>query len=302
MDIEEIFSKYGHRLSLGSLVRVVDGEVAKFVSIEQMRQGKKIFLSQASFLNSLCVDDLLPEKKRMVREEDMKVPEDDMIDLSLKPRYQSLIGTLGWAVRTQPKVQPFFSILSSRANCVSKKLMECLALVLQALKERPFSLKLRGINISTLLLYILKFNGSSFFTLSKEGRQAWMHFLVDATWRLENDDEWNLVACGSKRTKQKFISSTSCEMVSMVDGVKAAYKTRDIAFRLFGKLPRVIVVTDSKPLYDQIESGLARSEPRMQGTLDYLMQEIGGEGLDAQVVWVKREFQRADVLTRAVWW
>uniref|UniRef100_A0A0G4FG19 Uncharacterized protein n=1 Tax=Chromera velia CCMP2878 TaxID=1169474 RepID=A0A0G4FG19_9ALVE len=158
MDIEEIFSKYGHRLSLGSLVRVVDGEVAKFVGIEQMRQGKKMFLSQASFLNSLCVDDLLPEKKRMVREEDMKVPEDDMIDLSPKPRYQSLIGTLGWA---------------------------------------------------------------------------------------------------------KFISSTSCEMVSMVDGVKAAYKTYDIAFRLFGKLPRVIVVTDSKPLYDQIESGLARSEPRM---------------------------------------
>uniref|UniRef100_A0A0K6S964 Reverse transcriptase Ty1/copia-type domain-containing protein n=2 Tax=Chromera velia CCMP2878 TaxID=1169474 RepID=A0A0K6S964_9ALVE len=300
MDIEEIFSKYRHRLSLGSLVRVVDGEVAKFVGIEQMRQGKKMFLSQASFLNLLCIDDLLPEKKHVVREEDMKVSEDDMIDLSLKPCYQSLIGTLGWAVRTQPKVQPFFSILSSRANCISKKLMECLALVLQALKERPFSLELRGIDISTLLLYI--FNDSSFFTLSKEGRQAWMHFLVDATWRLESDDEWNLVTCGSKRTKQKFISSTSCEMVSMVDGVKAAYKTRDIAFRLFGKLPRVIVVMDSKPLYDQIESGLARSEPRMQGTLDYLMQEIGGEGLDAQVVWVKRELQRADVLTRAVWW
>uniref|UniRef100_A0A0G4HYC6 RNase H type-1 domain-containing protein n=1 Tax=Chromera velia CCMP2878 TaxID=1169474 RepID=A0A0G4HYC6_9ALVE len=176
--------------------------------------------------------------------------------------------------------------------------MECLALVLQALKERPFSLELRGINISTLLLYI--FNDSSFFTLSKEGRQAWMHFLVNATWRLESDDEWNLVACGSKRTKQKFISSTSCEMVSMVDGVKAAYKMRDIAFRLFGKLPRVIMVMDSKPLYDQIESGLARSEPCMQGTLDYLMQEIGGKGLDAQVVWVKREFQRADVLTRAI--
>uniref|UniRef100_A0A0G4HL62 Uncharacterized protein n=1 Tax=Chromera velia CCMP2878 TaxID=1169474 RepID=A0A0G4HL62_9ALVE len=175
MDIKEIFSKYGHRLSLGSLMRVVDSEVAKFVDIEQMRQGKKMFLSQASFLNSLCVDDLLPEKKRVVREEDMKVPEDDMIDMS----YQSLIGTLGWAVRTQPKVQPFFSILSSRANCVSKKLMECLALVLQALKERPFSLKLRGINISTLLLYI--FNDSSFFTLSKEGRQAWIHFLVNAT-------------------------------------------------------------------------------------------------------------------------
>uniref|UniRef100_A0A0G4HQ82 Uncharacterized protein n=1 Tax=Chromera velia CCMP2878 TaxID=1169474 RepID=A0A0G4HQ82_9ALVE len=227
-----------------------------------------MFLSQASFLNSLCVDDLLPEKKRVVREEDMKVPEDDMIDLSLKPRYQSLIGTLGWA----------------------------------ALKERPFSLELKGIDISTLLLYI--FNDSSFFTLSKEGRQAWMHFLVDAMWRLESDNEWNLVACGSKRTKQKFISSsgTSCEMVSMVDGVKAAYKTRDIAFRLFGKLPRVIVVTDSKPLYDQIESGLARSEPRMQGTLDYLMQEIRGEGLDTQIVWVKREFQRVDVLIRAVWW
>uniref|UniRef100_A0A0G4F1M5 Reverse transcriptase Ty1/copia-type domain-containing protein n=1 Tax=Chromera velia CCMP2878 TaxID=1169474 RepID=A0A0G4F1M5_9ALVE len=179
MDIEEIFSKYGHRLSLGSLVRVVDGEAAKFVGIEQMRQGKNMSLSQASFLNSLCVDDLLPEKKRVVREEDLKVPEDDMIDLSLKPRYQSLIGTLGWAVRTEPKVQPFFSILSSRANCVSKKLMECLVLVLQALKERPFSLELRGINISTLLLYI--FNNSFFFTLSKEGRQAWMHFLVDTT-------------------------------------------------------------------------------------------------------------------------
>uniref|UniRef100_A0A0G4HYC4 Reverse transcriptase Ty1/copia-type domain-containing protein n=1 Tax=Chromera velia CCMP2878 TaxID=1169474 RepID=A0A0G4HYC4_9ALVE len=95
MDIEEIFSKYGHRLSLGSLVRVVNGEVAKFVGIEQMRQGKKMILSQASFLNLLCVDDLLPEKKRVMREEDMKVPEDDMIDLSLKPRYQSLIGTLG---------------------------------------------------------------------------------------------------------------------------------------------------------------------------------------------------------------
>eukprot|EP00820_Chromera_velia_P011861 Cvel_22881.t2-p1 / transcript=Cvel_22881.t2 / gene=Cvel_22881 / organism=Chromera_velia_CCMP2878 / gene_product=hypothetical protein / transcript_product=hypothetical protein / location=Cvel_scaffold2298:8097-8306(-) / protein_length=70 / sequence_SO=supercontig / SO=protein_coding / is_pseudo=false len=70
-------------------------------------------------------------------------------------------------------------------------------------------------------------------------------------------------------------------MVSMVDGVKAAYKTRDIAFHLFGKLPRVIVVMDSKPLYDQIEFGLAHSELCMQGTLDYLMQEIEGEGLDA---------------------
>uniref|UniRef100_A0A0G4GH98 Uncharacterized protein n=1 Tax=Chromera velia CCMP2878 TaxID=1169474 RepID=A0A0G4GH98_9ALVE len=87
MDIEEIFSKYGHRLSLGSLMRVVDGKVAKFVGIEQMRQGKKMFLSQASFLNSLCIDDLLPEKKHIVREEDMKVPEDNMIDLSFKPRY-----------------------------------------------------------------------------------------------------------------------------------------------------------------------------------------------------------------------
>uniref|UniRef100_A0A0G4G8L8 Uncharacterized protein n=1 Tax=Chromera velia CCMP2878 TaxID=1169474 RepID=A0A0G4G8L8_9ALVE len=93
---------------------------------------------------------------------------------------------------------------------------------------------------------------------SKYGHRLSLGSLV-----LESDDEWNLVACGSKRTKQKFISSTSCEMASMVDGVKAAYKTRDIAFRLFGKLPRVIVVMDSKPLYDQIESGLARSEPRM---------------------------------------
>uniref|UniRef100_A0A0K6S7Y5 Uncharacterized protein n=2 Tax=Chromera velia CCMP2878 TaxID=1169474 RepID=A0A0K6S7Y5_9ALVE len=193
MDIEEIFSKYRHRLSLGSLVRVVTGEVAKFVGIEQMRQGKKMFLSQASFLNSLYVDDLLPEKKLVVREEDMKVPEDDMIDLFLKPHYQFLISIL----------------------------------------------------------------------------------------RLESDNEWNLVACGSKKTKQKFISSTSYEMVSMVDGVKAAYKTRDIAFHLFGKLPRVIVVMDSKPLYDQIEFGLAHSELCMQGTLDYLMQEIEGEGLDA---------------------
>uniref|UniRef100_A0A0G4H0Q0 RNase H type-1 domain-containing protein n=1 Tax=Chromera velia CCMP2878 TaxID=1169474 RepID=A0A0G4H0Q0_9ALVE len=54
----------------------------------------------------------------------------------------------------------------------------------------------------------------------------------------------------------------------------------------------VEVYTDSAPLMKQLESGQSRWEPRMDGLLAYVRQEL--RALKAKVLWVQIDRQRAD--------
>jgi hypothetical protein len=70
--------------------------------------------------------------------------------------------------------------------------------------------------------------------------------------------------------------------------------------KLYGRRLRITAYIDSSVLAGQTVSGVVKSEPRMQGHLDYIL--MNKELLDMSVVWINREYNLADILTKHIWW
>uniref|UniRef100_A0A0G4G0Q5 PH domain-containing protein n=1 Tax=Chromera velia CCMP2878 TaxID=1169474 RepID=A0A0G4G0Q5_9ALVE len=71
-----------------------------------------------------------------------------------------------------------------------------------------------------------------------------------------------------------------------------AFQWKELVSALWGKSPSVEIYTDSAPLLAQLESGSSKREPRMDGLLKYVRQELCA--LRTKVLWVFTKDQRAD--------
>uniref|UniRef100_A0A0G4FGX7 Reverse transcriptase Ty1/copia-type domain-containing protein n=1 Tax=Chromera velia CCMP2878 TaxID=1169474 RepID=A0A0G4FGX7_9ALVE len=91
---------------------------------------------------------------------------------------------------------------------------------------------------------------------------------------LEKISEDNTVFWLSKKLARKLGSTTSAELFAMHDAVKSSWSITHLVRKLWEKMPPVVVVADSQPLMFQLSSKQCKSEPRMQGELEYLLENL----------------------------
>uniref|UniRef100_A0A0G4IEN3 Uncharacterized protein n=1 Tax=Chromera velia CCMP2878 TaxID=1169474 RepID=A0A0G4IEN3_9ALVE len=78
----------------------------------------------------------------------------------------------------------------------------------------------------------------------------------------------------SRKIGRKLGSTTSAELLAMRDAVKMSWSFIHFVQKLWGEMPLVVVVTDSQLLMHQISSKQCKSEPRMQGELEYVLENL----------------------------
>uniref|UniRef100_A0A0G4GYL6 Reverse transcriptase Ty1/copia-type domain-containing protein n=1 Tax=Chromera velia CCMP2878 TaxID=1169474 RepID=A0A0G4GYL6_9ALVE len=114
----------------------------------------------------------------------------------------------------------------------------------------------------------------------KEGRLGIEMQLVDESEivNLEKISGDNTVFWLSKKLARKLGSTTSAELLAMRDAVNSSWSIAHLVRKLWEKMPPVIVVTDSQPLMFQLSSKQCKSEPRIQGELEYMLENLAELG------------------------
>ena len=134
-----------------------------------------------------------------------------------------------------------------------------------------------------------------------EGRLGWEVQVLDVSEMpkgLESLPRSNLVAWKSRRCKRKLASTTSAELMALLEGVKAAPAYARLVQVLWGKKPKVVFVTDNQPMLGWLRTGWVQTDPAFQGVLDLVRGRI--EELCAEVLWVRTSEQRADRQTKFI--
>eukprot|EP00918_Siedleckia_nematoides_P106580 GHVU01232577.1.p1 GENE.GHVU01232577.1~~GHVU01232577.1.p1 ORF type:complete len:349 (-),score=44.17 GHVU01232577.1:153-1199(-) len=272
--------------------QIKEGEVVKFVGLEILKVGSQLRISQTSYLNNF------PSEKRggTVRDQDMDDATPEEIDLTLVPEYQALIGRLGWAVKTKPDQYVYYAELSRHVTKPAQRHLKTAERVLQAMRDRPYELIYQPISVTeapTLVAY----TDAAFKRVAKTSRTGFKIYITDKAGY--QHAETNLVGCGTRRVKVLVDSSTGAELLGLKHLVKQLPKYRNMVLALWGKTPAVQIYIDSKPLFDIIRKGRFSEDPAMQVELDFVLERM--REMQSEIDWVGRELQRADIMTKCVW-
>uniref|UniRef100_A0A0G4GXB7 Reverse transcriptase RNase H-like domain-containing protein n=1 Tax=Chromera velia CCMP2878 TaxID=1169474 RepID=A0A0G4GXB7_9ALVE len=93
----------------------------------------------------------------------------------------------------------------------------------------------------------------------------------------------NWITWATKRAGRKVRSSTAGEVLAFKFLFKKLFSIVALVKAMWGlKKVRVIVYTDSGPLYNQFRSGKAQTDATMQGVLEWCIQEMRVLGADLQ--------------------
>uniref|UniRef100_A0A0G4GMD3 Reverse transcriptase Ty1/copia-type domain-containing protein n=1 Tax=Chromera velia CCMP2878 TaxID=1169474 RepID=A0A0G4GMD3_9ALVE len=262
-----------------------------YTGLEVRKNESGFEISQEAYLKSIPVQtNDLPRKSlspEMLNEEREEEKEEDLVAVMMK-----VMGVLGWVCRTSADLPFVFSELSCYSSRpTGSKLVAALLALIRA-REKNDSLRFEGMIDPKLVLFV-----DAAYSLSRcEGRGGFEAYLVDKKEKIEGMRRTNLVAWKSKRIKRKLISLTSAELCALVDGVKQSFQWKRLAEALWMKPLEVEIYIDSAPLMKQLESGYSKREPRMDGLLKYMQQEL--RALKARVLWVSTDRQRADRHTK----
>uniref|UniRef100_A0A0G4HBW3 Reverse transcriptase Ty1/copia-type domain-containing protein n=1 Tax=Chromera velia CCMP2878 TaxID=1169474 RepID=A0A0G4HBW3_9ALVE len=274
--------------------RMDNGELHFYVGMSIWMRPGEMLLDQSTYIEGM-VKGVSEKAKKPLTEKDLLLPETAETDMSLQEQQQKNMGCLGWAVKTQPSLSFLFSHLSrfnSRPSCESVLASE--KALWHAFKtSRPLSLH------SVPSLPVLLVWEDAFYQLhKKEGRLGVEIQLVDEgeLTNLDEIGEHNTVYWLSRKIGRKLGSTTSAELLAMRDVVKMSWSFIYFVRKLWDEIPPVVVVTDSQPLMHQIGSKQCKSEPRMQGELEYVLENL--MELGAKVHWIKTGSMHADRQTK----
>lgn len=102
----------------------------------------------------------------------------------------------------------------------------------------------------------------------------------------------------ASRVKVKVASTTSAEMIALKDSLKQVWLFVNAFQKVFGYKPEIEFVIDSMPLRDLLVNGWYKSEPAMQGMLDYCIEQL--RALNAKVFYINTSSMLADGLTKFI--
>ena len=140
---------------------------------------------------------------------------------------------------------------------------------------------------------------------SCEGRTGWELQVIDESEidlnNLHQIPNSNVVAWRSRRQQRKLASSSSSELMSLVESVKKMpLYTRHIE-KLWGVEPQIYFLTDSEPLLGWLAKKYITEDPKLQGMLDLVLDRLEDWGNKANVLYIQTKFNRADKHTKFVY-
>uniref|UniRef100_A0A0G4HB64 Uncharacterized protein n=1 Tax=Chromera velia CCMP2878 TaxID=1169474 RepID=A0A0G4HB64_9ALVE len=242
-----------------------NGEMHTYVGMSVRMRDGEMLLDQSVYIMNMA-ESVSPEAKKTITEKDLLLLTEKDVDPSLQKEQQRNVRALGWVVRTQPSLSFLFSHLSCSNTHPSPVSVLATEKALWHAKVTAKPLKLKKI-----------------LDQEEEGD-------------LERVSEDNTVVWASKKCTRKLGSTTTAELFAMRDGVKLSFSVFNLIKKLWEVFPKVLVVSDSQPLMNQLASRQCKSEPHQQAELEYVLQELADLG--ATVKWVPTGQQRADRQTK----
>lgn len=211
-----------------------------------------------------------------------------------KRDFQRLIGQLAWVARFVPEAAFMHSALGRHSSAPSPSLLRLLQESCAWLRRLPCVAAFSSVVGCPMLLVHCD---ASFDVRRMEGRLGWQIQILgeDAPLVGLADALRNVIAWRAGRIRRKVASTTSAEMFALLDVLKVLPRYVGLVSALWGRVA-VHVCTDSAPLFAQMVSGFARSDPALQGTLEFLREAL--RDMRGKLHQVPTRLQRADGLTK----
>ena len=115
---------------------------------------------------------------------------------------------------------------------------------------------------------------------------------------VENIIKDNIVNWRSRKCNRKLASTSSAELMALLEGVKSVPSYIRMVELLWSRKPKIIFVTDSQPLIGWLNKGWVDTDPHLQGVVDFVKERVNE--MSAKILWVPTKSQKADRQTKFV--
>ena len=213
-----------------------------------------------------------------------------------KKDLRSSIGQLNW-ISTQTRPDIAYDVCQASVNYKRATLKDIKHLnkVIRRAKDQEVVLTFdKKIGTKMNDCSIICYADASFKNLNDGGSQGgFLIFLYNENTNCLNPIQWQ-----SKRIKRIVRSALAAECLALQDGVEAAYLIREMIKELLGNSLKIIAMTDSKSLFDAINSTKSVDDKRLRPDIAALKEkhELGEVNVYR---WIPTGDQLADSLTKA---
>ncbi len=268
------------------------------IDIEWDGTGGVCRLGQEKYANEITTGLTEKEKRKKFGVGDLALGADGGIE-GLQKQQQAWVGVLGWLVRTQPHLSVVFGEVSRNNTRASNSTVLAARRACEYAKATHRPLCLFRVVRPAFVLWA----DASYDVTTCDGRLGWELQLVsecdvDGGKGIARLRVGNVVAWRSKRCTRKLASTTSAELVALLEGIKAMPRFLRFTRALWGVVPRLLVGTDSESLLGWLRTRRAKTDSAMQGVLELVIERLECAG--ALVLWVPSEQQRADRHTKFI--
>jgi hypothetical protein len=287
------------KFTMGSIDMPKAGEAFTYTGLDIAWDGAKgrCSIGQERYAAAIKTELSDKERKRVFSAADLKRTADNEIDKRYEGAQQAWTGILGWLAKTQRHLSVVFGDISRNCTRPSRDSVVCAMRACEYAKLTHTPLVLEAVKKPALVFWV----DASYNVNTCDGRLGWEVQVVEAD--SIGDDVTsitvnNVLAWRSKRCDRKLASTTSAELMALVEGVKLAPAYVTLVERLWGSTPRVVFVTDNQPLLAWLQTGWVQTDPAVQGVCDLARQQI--HEMRAEVLWVPTSKQRADKHTKFI--
>jgi transposase InsO family protein len=231
------------------------------------------------------------QRRKVFGVADLKQTEPGAVEPEYGKAQQAWTGVLGWLAKTQRHLSVVFSEISKNSN---KPCYESVVAAMRACeyaKKHHKPLVLEAIEEPAVVCWV----DASFDVKTCGGRLGWELQIVEASSigsDISSISVNNVVAWRSKRLKRKVASTTSAELMALVEGTRVVPAYVRLIECLWRIRPKVVFVTDNQPLLAWLSTGWVDHDPSLQGVLDLARSRL--HDVNGQVLWVPTHKQRAD--------
>uniref|UniRef100_A0A0G4GSH0 Reverse transcriptase Ty1/copia-type domain-containing protein n=1 Tax=Chromera velia CCMP2878 TaxID=1169474 RepID=A0A0G4GSH0_9ALVE len=293
------------RLGFGSVCVIREGSERKFsgVDISRVSTGE-IHFSQVSYLENTDTAPLwniLKEKRpsKPWKGLDGKSAEPftkEEVDNQYEKPIHAGVGTLQWGVRMNPLRVVWGHTVAQLILKPSRRIFKTVVRIIEMLKGHPNKRVFMSVGLVPVMY---AYFDAAFKFATYAARLGYVVRILHSI-ELRGDlrsllENW--IAWATKRAGRKVGSSTAGEVLAFEFLLKKLFGIVALVKAMWGlKKVRVIVYTDSGPLYDQFRSGKAQTDATIQGVLEWCIQEM--RVLRADLQWIARLRNMANVMTK----
>jgi hypothetical protein len=287
---------------MGPITELKSGEWGVYTGLEIRWDGERGVAEHAQKQYADGIDTKLTnaEARRRFGAKDLELTKDEDINVGYQKEHQSWTGMLGWLAKTQRFLSVVFSMVSRNSNRPSAESVLSAKRACEYAKEYHVPLKFNAVRKPVLLWWV----DGSYSIATCEGRTGWELQVVDENEvdeaKFDDAPRSNVVAWRSHRQVRKLASSSSSELMALVEAVKLMPMYTKHVEHLWGCEPKVYFLTDSQPLLGWLRTKWITSDPKLQGMLDLVVDRLGECGSRVKVMYVRTDIQRADKHTKFI--